>query len=166
MGRVLRVRMAKAWQGSFNTAIVNVAPTQVNVLQSVESAGLNQTLLRSRGQLLIQVTPDAASDIGLVGLGLIVVSENAATVGGTSLPGLLSDIDADWLWYEFVPMDAIILTVADANARAIVHRVDIDARAMRKVAGDKVVVLMAQLSSTSGFASVAVQAGVRFLFGH
>jgi len=166
MARARGNRMAKAWQGSFNTAAIGITTTQVNVLQSVESAGLNQTLLRSRGEILVQATPNAAADVGVIGLGLIVVHANAATAGGVSLPGPLTDVDADWLWHQFVPVDAIVLTTADANARSIVSRIEIDAKAMRRVAGDNVVVLIAQISAGTGMASSSCLAGVRFLLAH
>ena len=165
MARRTGNRMAKAWQGSFNTAVVNLSVTQANVLQSVASAGLNQTLLRTRGNILIAVILDAANDVGVAAFGLIVVQDAAANAGGVSLPGLLNDIDADWLWHTFVPLDVVILTGADANARSVVHRIEIDAKAMRRVPGDSVVVLMGELGN-AGFASTAVLAGCRFLLGH
>ena len=164
MARGRSTRMAKVWQGAFNTANISLGTTQVNVLQSVES-DLNQTLLRVRGNILVSATPNAATDIGIVAFGLVVVSSQAANAGGVSLPGPIADIEADWLWHTFVSMDAIILTVADANARLVVHRVEIDAKAMRKIPGDSVVVLVGETTAI-GFPDVDALAGMRFLLAH
>ena len=164
MARGRSQRMAMAWQGAFNTAGISLSTTQSSMLQTSEST-LKQTLLRTRGNILVQATPNASTDLAVAAFGLIVVNESAATVGGASLPGPINDVDADWLWHQFVPLDAITLTAADPNARSVVHRLEIDAKAMRKVGPDKVVVLMAELGG-SAFSAVTAIAGARFLLGH
>ena len=164
MARGRATRMAKTWQGSFMTAPQDVGPTQVNLLQSTAS-DLNQTLLRTRGNILVAAIPNAASDVAMLALGLIVVSDSAANAGGVSLPGPILDQEADWLWHQYVPLDALSLSAADPNARVTVHRIEIDAKAMRKIAGDRVVVLMGE-TSASGFVTVDVFAACRFLLAH
>ena len=129
------------------------------------ASDLNQTLLRTRGNVLIAAIPNAAADVAMLALGLIVVSDSAANAGGVSLPGPILDQEADWLWHQYVPLDAVDLISPDANSRAIIHRVEIDAKAMRKIAGDRVVVLMGEISA-SGFVTVDVFAACRFLLAH
>jgi len=158
-------RMAKVWVGA--TALnQSISTTQASMASIGVAEGLvRETLLRSRGNILVQATPDAAGDAANVAFGLIVVHSNALTIGTTALPGPIADVGADWLWHTFVPMDAISLTAADPNARGVVHRVEIDSKAMRRVSSDHTVVLMSEADSGS-FASITAQVGLRLLFGH
>ncbi len=167
MARGRGTRLSKSWTGATSGSVVSVGGGTQQVLLSVsvaESAGQQNTLLRSRGQILVQATPDAASDAEVMGFGLIVVHSNALAIGTTSLPGPIADIGADWLWYDFVPFDAVVDTAGSANDRGIIHRLEIDSKAMRRVPNDHSVVLMAEASITA-FASVSAIAGCRFLFG-
>ena len=156
----------KFWQGSIQSSRIAITATQAQMLSILFAEGENETLLRSRGQILITGTPSAASDSDVVGLGLIVVSQNALVAGGASLPGPVSDLGADWLWHSFVPLDAgADASLVDPGAITYIHRVEVDSKAMRRIPPDKAVVLMAQLT-TGDFSAVILQAGIRFLFGH
>ena len=156
----------KSWLGVTTPSGVTLTGTQGAIVSiGIAESAIRETLLRTRGNILIQGTPDAAGDVEVVGLGLIVVHSNAVTAGGLALPGPIEDDGADWLWHQYVPLDAITLTSADPNARSVVVRVEVDAKAMRRVPSDHEVVLMGELSTTS-FASVTALAGIRMLFGH
>jgi len=158
-------RLKKTWTGFHTTSVVNMTTTQVSILEANIGEGApNQTLLRTRGNILIAAEPDAATDFTIVAFGLIVVQSAAANVGGVSVPGPINDIGADWLWHTFVPLDAVTLTAGDPNARSVVHRVEIDAKAMRRVAADESVLLIGE-ANVAGMASIGVLAGMRTLFG-
>ena len=157
-------RMAKAWSGFFSNPGVDVGTTQVNLLQG-GSSSLRQTILRVRGAILVASTGNAASDSCMLGLGLVVVSEEAANAGGTALPGPIADMSADWLWHQFVPMDQLVGTAADAQSITTNARIEIDAKAMRKLGPGKVLVLMGE-TSTNTFTETLVQAGMRILTAH
>ena len=155
---------AKGWLGVTNSG-VPVTSVQAAIISIANIEGqVRETILRSRGEVLLQATPDAATDSDVYGFGLIVVHSNAVTIGTTALPGPIADIGADWLWHRFVPMDAVTLTAADPNARAVVSRFELDSKAMRKIAPDHTLVLMAE--SGGVFASAAVSVGLRVLLGH
>jgi len=160
-------RLSKVW-----TAIPIIAPTGLSGTQAVmgsltlgETALQDATVLRCRGNLLITAVPDAATDSDTVGLGICVVTAAAIAVGGTSIPGPINDLGFDgWLWHQFVPLDAVSLTAADEQAITLNVRVEIDAKAMRRMPQDHGVVLMAE-SNTGLFSSVQVSGGMRILLG-
>ena len=131
---------------------------------AVAEMAANQTLLRSRGSYLVNANPDAAVDTDVCALGIIVIHFNAVGVGGTSIPGPLTDIGADWLWHQMVQLDSIAATSANVANLGTLARGDIDSKAMRRVPSDHIVALIAQLAS-GDFAEVSVLAGIRFLFG-
>ena len=122
-------------------------------------------MLRTRGEFLIHAVPNAAADNDVLGIGLIVATVQAVTAGGASLPGPISNVDAEWAWHTFVPFDAISLTAADPNARSVVVRIPLDSKAMRKLGTNQSYALIAELS-TGTFANVEVIGGFRVLIGH
>jgi len=157
----------KSWSGVFSAGQSGLTTTQAGLVSiSIAENAPRETLLRSRGNVLLSATPDAATDSDMVGLGLIVVHSNAVAVGGTALPGPLNDMGADWLWHQFVPLNAGGDTALDDPSFGQYTRyIEIDSRAMRRVPPDHEVVLMGELS-VGDFASVIFQAGIRLLFGH
>ena len=160
-------RLRKTWLGGALIDRVTLTTTQgsLGAVQITETALLESTVLRVRGELLIVAIPNAAADSDVVGLGLVVVSAAAIAAAGAALPGPINDIGSDsWMWYQTIPLDAVVLTAGDANARAVIHRVTIDAKAMRKLPQDNALVLVGELS-TGDFASVNVTGQMRVLIG-
>ena len=160
----------KSWVGALSNGDVGSAvaltATQAAIANIAAGEGLGPaTLLRSRGNLLVVAVPDSANDVDTVGLGLIVVHSNALTAGGASLPGPIKDEGADWLWHQYVPVDAIDAAVAVGDNIGTVIRVEVDSKAMRRIPSDHAVVLMGELA-TAQMASVGVLGGVRFLLGN
>ena len=158
-----RPGMVKTWGG------LEIPETALSVVQGAIatftlSTDFGETVLRFRGEVLIQVVPDAAGDETVVGLGITVVHANAAAAGGASLPGPMADIEADWLWHQFVPLRSIAATAASDVGLGLQARVVIDSKAMRKVEKDEVVVFMAELGTTT-VASAVILGGLRILSG-
>ncbi len=163
-GRAPRLR--KSWSNMLPADRVAVTTVQ-GVIGSVsvpEGAIASPTLLRSRGNLLVWAEPDAASDSDVFAFGLIVVHTNALAVGTTSLPGPIADTGADWLWYQFVPLDAGAATGVTGDSLLLSSWIDLDSKAMRRVPEDHAVVLMGE-ALTGDFSAGLVSGGVRFLFG-
>ena len=166
MARPAKTINTRSWVGAIANAVNTITTTQSLISSIGPAEGTpRETLLRSRGNMLVVATPDAATDVTIAAFGLIVVHSNAASVGGTSLPGPVADSGADWLWHWMVPLDAVTLTAGDANARTVVERVVIDSKAMRRIPSDHVVALIGETSG-GAFASVTVVAGLRLLLGH
>ncbi len=157
-------RMPKTWSSFTNAGQVAISTTQSVVSIQTPATVHTRTLLRSRGEILLVGTPDAATDSDVVGLGLIIVNENAGGVGGVSVPGPINDPEGAWLWHQFVPLDAVGQTAATADSAGAIVRVPVDSKAMRKIGVDEAICLVAELSS-GDFASVTLTHGIRLLFG-
>ena len=141
--------------------------TTLSVTQSILGSFIDiepVTFMRHRGNLYVKATPDATGDDTVVGLGLIVVSDNAAAAGGASVPGPINDPDAPWVWHQYVPLDAGTagLTGDDIGSNV---RVMIDSKAQRKVGINETMILVGELS-LADFASVRLSGGVRALAMH
>ena len=149
--------------GGFSFGPVTLTTTQAilgNNLLDIEPV----TLVRSRGFLLIKGTPDAIADNAVVSLGLIVVSDNAAAVGGTSVPGPGNDPDAPWIWHQFVPLQAGSTGLLGDDIGSVV-RVEIDSKAQRKLGINETLILVGETSSGT-YSSITVNGGVRALAMH
>ena len=162
-------RLRKSWSAMTVADVVVMSTTQA-VIGSVSlgaGSGLEATVLRSRGELLVTASPDDVADSDILGLGLIVVRAAALAAGGVSVPGPILDQSSDsWLWHQYVPLDAFGAST-EATARtggSAWSRVVVDAKAMRRLPEDSAVVLVGELTS-GDFASVIVSGGVRFLLG-
>jgi len=155
--------MVKHWT---SLVVLNQAITTTQAIFATAALehGEDATLLRSRGEFIFVATPNAGADFDVIGIGLIVVQSAAVTVGGAAVPGPINDGDADWLWHQFVPLDAGGASAADPNAIGLFARVTVDSKAMRKVRTDQTIILVAELS-TGNFTDVAFSGGVRLLEG-
>jgi len=158
-------RVSKHWSGADTggSGIV-LTVTQALILFFV-AAGDPFTVLRSRGNIFVTATPDAADDDDVIGFGIIVATDQAVAAGGASLPGPIADPDADWLWHQYVPMSARALTAYAGDAIGLNARVEIDSKAMRRGTTNQQTVLIGELSSGQ-FSSVIAHAGFRLLATH
>ena len=157
-------RLNKGWC-SFTFDKTALTATQLGIIACVVAeGGGDSTVLRSLGDILVIATPDAATDDDTCALGLIVVQNSAFAANGVALPGPINDIDADWLWWEAVPVAASLATSGIDNARNLIHRVKINSKGMRRMATDQSLVLMGELK-TAEMAAVTVNGGMRILFG-
>ena len=160
-------RLSKTW---FRSQIPNTTITETQGIVAaftIAELTLNAdvTVLRTRGDLLVHAEPDAAADDAIVGFGVCVVSVAALGVGGTSVPGPLLDDGSDcWLWHRYVAFDAIVATAGVTTLGSLVERIEIDSKAMRRLAADQSIALIAE-SSTSEFGIIQVAGGIAFLMG-
>ena len=163
-GRSTQLR--KSWSNMTPANSVAIGATQavIGSVSIAESSLVAPTLLRSRGNLIVNAIPDAATDADTIGLGLIVVHSNALAAGGASVPGPIKDQGADWLWYRYVALDAAGATAEAATNNWNVQLVEVDSKAMRRVPEDHAVILVGEVDQGL-FASVSVTGGIRFLFG-
>ena len=104
------------------------------------------TLVRTRGSVIIRAAAAAVGDSLVRGaFGQIVVSEDAAAIGVTALPGPLSDVENDWfVWAPFTLAFDNTLTEFDS---AYFDRVLFDSRGMRKLKKGDGLVSMLEIES-------------------
>ena len=160
--RSSRSNPIRSWSGTSISTVVSVTTTQQVVTVLSLFTDFPETLLRSRGSLLIQATPDAADENDILGIGLIVVNEAASSAGGVSVPGPLNDIDADWLWHQGIAFDSRVATSYTGDHIGLNKRVEIDSKAMRRVARDQTIVLVAE-AATGEFVSLRLTGFLRML---
>jgi len=118
-----------------------IARTEIQGLGATQSLGdvslgfgVNQrvTLARVRGNARGHMESAAASDSMIVGLGLIVVEEQAFTAGAASMPSPTDDPNAEWLWHQLFVFGPAVSAQA-VNTIDSYSSVEIDSKAMRKM---------------------------------
>ncbi len=145
------------WIGPPAQGFVTVATTAAVL---VDSGSFEEplTLMRTRGMVSIRPTSTAATGDFVGAIGMAVVSTEASAAGVASMPEPYTD--ADWggwfVWRSF----AYAWDVTTDIGRAISSwNMEIDSKAMRKIAPNETVVTIAE--SFSG--AFAIFDGTRFL---
>jgi len=142
-----KTRSVKTWLGTAAQGQVGVSSGAKVLLSSTAGFGLGSTgtIIRTRGILHIvpQVfTADLAYD-GAFGIG--VVSQAAQALGITALPGPFTDDDwSGWFVHQYYSGEVLATAVDAGYTMAQSFTYEIDSKAMRKVAGDEAIVLVAQ----------------------
>ena len=160
-GRRSGRRGAVEWGGGpFSEAAIGTTQSILASFTDVDPS----TILRVRGQYLIKGTPDAATDDDVIALGLGIVSDAAAGVGGASVPGPINAPEFPWMWHNYVALSAGSAGLLGDDIGSI-YRGEIDTKAMRKLTPGETLVLVAELT-TGTYASVTVNGGFRALVMH
>ncbi len=150
----------KVWSGL--TWTPSAETTTQRLVASFSQTVAPTTLLRVRGAYFVFAVPNAANDNDILAVGLIKVSTDAASAGGVSLPGPISDPEDDWIWHNYVPLAGSALTADDPQAIGLNVQGEIDSKAMRTFGPNDTIALIAELL-TGEFASVSFTGGFRFL---
>ena len=109
------------------------------------------TIARIRGSAYAHMDAAAALDSGVLGVGLIVVKNEAFAVGGVaSMPSPLSDIEQSWLWHHLFPMGPAVTATDDGGDMSRNARIEIDSKAQRKVQAGDTVAFVWEGTNTSG----------------
>ncbi len=154
-------RGTKEWGGGpFGQAVLTTTQAILASFTDVDPS----TILRIRGNIFVKGTPDAASDQDVVGLGICIISDEAAAVGGASVPGPIASESYPWIWHQYVPLQAGQATLLGQDIGSM-RNVEIDSKAMRKLGIGQTFVLVGELF-TGTFAEVRVNGGFRVLVMH
>jgi len=149
-----------SWQGANGQ---NVAISTVNTLGTGSLVfGGSGTVMRIRGNVLVQMDITSAEDAIAVGLGLILATDAAVTAGALSIPSPATNLDAEWIWHQWVPLRAM-LTSNEGLLGGAVMRVEIDTKAMRKFKANSNLVFMIDGVQESGAGTFDVSYGFRAL---
>ncbi len=149
------------WNGASGTQGLSAGSASVNDISG--SLGAPHTLTRSRGELVVSMDGPSASEQCVVGLGLIVTTEEQLAAGVASIPDVLLDLDAEWIWHGFACM---IAQGAVEDQLGMVARFSIDSKAMRRMKQSQNTSLILKNTSLSGTPAIDVVFGVRQLFGN
>ena len=121
------------------------------------------TLVRSRGNGMFFLDPGAVGDVMEVALGLIIVSSDAFAAGVASVPGPLSDLDAEWIFHTVKELGPGSLASQAEDSLVQVHHFEIDSKAQRKLKPGDVVAMVFEGAIHAGAPTVDVSASVRTL---
>ena len=114
--------------------------------------------------MLVKGDPAAADDDVVAGLGLGIVSSDAAVVGGALVPSPLADADwGGWIWHRYVPLLASAIG-NDGTDIGVFDAIEVDSKAMRKIKVNETLVFIGAVDNVD-MTSVVVTGGIRVLFG-
>jgi len=162
-------RMSKGWVSTNQSAGV-IPTTSAGIVQSLSPVGdafrEDMTLLRTRGQILVTANADAAGDTDIIGLGIAILGP--AELAAPPNP-LTAARDDRWLWHYFCCLEAVTLTGGDPQAITTNERIQVDAKAMRKLQGGnsgRNILCLVAAEADGDFSSVTIISGLRFLLGY
>jgi len=124
----------------FSTDSIQLAPGSLSFVQAA-------TIVRCRGELLFSM--DALTDGAQmdVTVGLAIVSSDALAVGATAMPDPGNDPDYPWLYWKGLLIQS---QTGGSSSAELVHRVEVDSKAMRKVKPKQSLVWVAQSVRLNG----------------
>ncbi len=159
-----RVIDFKAWLAIPSwSAAVSGTSTTINGILSFTGPG---TILRARG--FVQASLDATMQVGdeiSMAWGLGIVSTDAAVAGATAMPDPGGDADYPWLWWEQMTLRSEE-TLQGFSWGLTAQRVDVDTKAMRKFKPGQTLLVINQVTSSSGAPVTNLDIGqIRVLIG-
>ncbi len=146
-------RRPGTWSRFVDTGIVAVpAASKVLVASAVLSnPGINETLRRVRGFILLLSDQTAATERQLGAFGICVASDAAVAAGAASLPGPVTELDDD-LWQTWLPLQGALTVVSGVGFILQDNKIQIDSKAMRRIQQGQSLAIMAEnASATFGF---------------
>ncbi len=126
---------------------------------------LCETIMRTRGEVIVYKDATSAPPIGLVvSMGLVLVPQGQ---GSTVIWDPFNDAEAPWFWHQevFIGYEEMVTDVVDVP-QITSARVIVDSKAMRKANVDEEVQFVMTNTTAGGAASVNVIATFRFLLGN
>ena len=163
MARSRGRRTDYAWNGG--TVLLNNITTST-LIASMVVVNQSSTLMRVHGEIMFRLATSAAA-LGskILGCGLIAASDDQFAAGASAFPNPITDMDAAWLWHGFGLVGAVSTTLASNFSDAMVARLTIDSKAMRKVRANQQIILVVDPEDLVGTETVDGMAAARFLFG-
>ena len=145
-------RPNRSWVAFNNGAGSTIASgTKVLIARfPLANAGIDETLLRVRGQILANSTALEA-DLTMIGaVGVAVVSSIAGGAGAASIPGPMTDAGTD-VWALWEPINLFVNSSGAATVDHSFFPQTIDSRAKRIVPNGYELVFMAESETGSSF---------------
>jgi len=152
---------APVWTGSavdgFNT--VTAGSLQVGTLLTITDGTVDATVRRLRGLITLAATAAPAADQEFWGaVGIMKVSDRAATIGSTAIDRPFTDAGAEWMWHSYFAFTSTFST--GAAFVPIEYHIPIDGKAMRSLDDNEQLVIVLENQSAI---SVKWTYGVRML---
>ena len=149
---VRSARSNKTWTGLVSSAVI--VPTATKVLLGtfvLSNPGIDETILRSIGQISVSTDNDGASEQQVGAFGLCMVTDVALAVGITALPSSVAEITDDfWFVHQTIVQRTEFITAAGFHPN-VSRNYSFDSKAKRKLEGGNVIVLVVENSGPHGF---------------
>ena len=154
----------KEWEASFlNETAMDLAIGTV-VAFALFSNDRSETLLRTRGEIFVQLDAAAVAEDYTIAVGICIASARAVAAGAASLPRPGTDGAYPWIWHGFLIGSSG--REAAINNNTLFARLTVDSKAMRKMKETEDVVLVFEMvESTDQTGQVRLMGGFRALVG-
>ncbi len=149
------VRAGTSWGRIVQTAQFTIATSTkvIPVTFLLDNQGISETVRRTRGMVFVTSDQPSASEAIFGAYGLIVVTDAAAAIGVTAVPGPVTEANDDG-WFVWQPF----MTKGADTIASYQPAFEFDSKAMRKVdTGFQIVMVIENASGTNALvAAVAV----------
>ena len=164
-GRSTGRRSDYTWQGLTAGMAKFTLAAGAQSMTPIVVYGTAGTLVRCRGEILASIDGPADGDALGIACGLIMADDDAVGAGVASIPSPATDLDAEWIWHGFLLMQIQAGTGVGAslNVGAVVDRLKVDSKAMRRFKQNEQLVFAVQAVSLSGTPASDVAFGFRML---
>ncbi len=143
-------------------ALTNVSANSVFMGSNNLGGAIAGTIMRVRGDVLLNMDVAAADNSMVAAVGLIVGNDDAVAVGSTAFPSPVADLDADWLWHSFFTLRSITGTQSDTFGGQVRAK-EIDSKAMRRFKPNENLVAVGAVTQQNGSPSVDITGAFRVL---
>jgi len=148
------------WRFAVSTTTFDNVPVSSKVLLAASgdiSNAAPATIVRTRGLVTVVPVANAASIVVLGAMGIGLVSQRAAAVGITAIPGPITDSLWDgWFVHQFLAARKLTRSDIGFDSQDATHYV-IDSKAMRKFEGSQQIVFVVENENASNAFDVALQ---------
>ncbi len=149
----------RSWAGFSNSGVISLPANNKVIVASftLSNPGIDETILRTVGSLHVKSDQVVATETVIGALGMIIVTDQAFSVGITAMPDPITDQEDDG-WFLYVPFSNSFTFVTGAGFTSFGSEYTFDSKAKRIFErGSTVAVIMANASASNGlqFAMVA-----------
>jgi len=152
----------KSWSDLLGiTLTTNAAAT---ILGTSLAFAIPATILRMRGNILLNFDAAADNSRQNIGIGIGIISSDAFAAGVASVPDPLAESDYPWLWWTVMPLVNDLQIAGESLQVCVAARVEIDSKAMRKVKPGQSLAVIYQTSAAVTATNIQ-QGNIRVLIG-
>ena len=148
----------RSWTAS-QLAVFTVIPANSKVVLGtfvLSNSGIDETILRTVGLMAIKSDQSIADEDQIGAFGMIVVSDTAAALGVTAIPGPISDADNDG-WFVYKPWVQAFEFITTTGMYLDTVQYEIDSKAKRIVNDGSTIALVAENAHATDGASLGLQ---------
>ena len=128
-------RRQAAWADISLFSRLNALGGAASLGSAFTAIGLTErlTIARIRGSVSCHLDVGAALDAYTLGVGVIVVKDEALVAGIGSMPGPLSGLEQSWIWHHMFSLGPAATATTDGAQILLNQTIELDTKAMRKV---------------------------------